>query len=131
MSGTLTNWIKTSDVVILCISLCLLGWLYQFFWLTQSAAAGDADTLLVQVMKRAPEHYSLQHDKILEIEGAKGLSMIEIHQGKARFVHSPCRNKFCILHGWLTTPGDTMACLPNQISMALLSSQNKFDALNY
>jgi hypothetical protein len=130
MPLTLTTSIKITDILILLVTLFFLGWIYYTFWFSQSQA-GDADTLIVQVMDHAPQYYSLQQQQILKVEGAQGISLIEIHQGKARFIHSTCRNKFCIFHGWLTTPGDVIACLPNQISIVLQSSHNMYDALNY
>jgi len=134
MPLTLTTSIKITDMLILLFTLFFLGWLYYTFWFSQSLA-GDSDTLIVQVMDHAPKYYSLQEslqqEQILKVRGAQGNSLIEIHQGKARFIHSTCRNKFCIFHGWLTTPGDVIACLPNQISIGLQSNRNKYDALNY
>ena len=126
----MTNPIKITDALILLTALFFLGWLYYTFWFKQPQT-GDADTLIVQVMDHAPEYHSLLRDQVLKIDGAKGSSLIEIEQRKVRFIHSPCRNKFCIFHGWLTTPGDTMACLPNQVSMSLQSALNEYDALNY
>jgi len=130
MPGTLITSIKVTDVLILIIALIFLGWNYYTFWFSQPHA-GDADTLIVQVMYHDPQYFSLQQDQILKIEGAQGNSLIEIRQYKARFIHSTCRNKFCIFHGWLTTPGDITACLPNQVSIGLQSKQNEYDALNY
>lgn len=130
MQGKQIVSINFTDALILLIALVFLGWLYYTFWFSQPAT-GEADTLIVQVMDHTPRYYSLQQDVVLKIEGAQGNSLIEINQGKARFIHSTCRNKFCIFHGWLTTPGDVIACLPNQLSLGLQSSRNEYDALNY
>jgi len=130
MRLTSTTPLKITDVLILFTTLIFLGWIYYTLWFSQPVI-GNADTLIVQVMDHAPRSYSLQQDQVLKIEGAQGLSLIEISQHKVRFIHSSCRNKFCIFYGWLTTPGDIMACLPNRVSISLQSDNTEYDALNY
>lgn len=120
--------LNAADIAILLLAVILTAWLYERFWFTNHAP-GSAETLSIQVAQQTPQKYSLKDDRIIVIEGHKGRSHIEIKQGKARFIHSVCRNQFCVFHGWLSTPGDTIACLPNRISMTLQGRLNEYDAL--
>ncbi len=59
-------------------------------------------------------------DRILEVSGALGTSLIEISHGQARMVDSPCRDKICVdVFGWLDRVGSISVCLPNQIMLEL------------
>ena len=117
-----------SDIIILCASISFTVWLYNFFWFGNEQT-GEAETLVVQYAGNTPLEYSLQEERLITIEGAIGDSIIEISQGKARFVHSSCRNQFCVFHGWLTIAGDTTACLPNRISLSLKGNLADYDAI--
>lgn len=120
--------INPADIIILLLAIMLTIWLYATFWFSNHTP-GSADILIVQVAENAPKEYSLKENRIIDIEGRIGSSLIEIKPGKARFIHSSCRNQFCVFHGWLTTPGDTTACLPNRISITLKGQLNEYDAL--
>ena len=117
-----------SDIIILCASIIFTIWLYNLFWIS-NGQNGTAETLVVQYADKPPVEYSLQEERIITIEGAVGDSIIEIKQGKARFIHSACRNQFCVFHGWVTIAGDTTACLPNRISISLKGNLTDFDAI--
>ncbi|MDX2507269.1 MAG: NusG domain II-containing protein [Gammaproteobacteria bacterium] len=120
--------LKPADIIILLFACLLSASLYYIFWFGDNRS-GVAETLQVQVADNTPREYALNKDRILDIEGAIGHSLIEIKQGKARFIRSPCRNKFCVFHGWLTTAGDSSACLPNRISISLRGKTKEYDAI--
>ncbi len=120
--------LKLADILIIILASYLCFWLYSHFLFT-SDSQGKANRVLIQINHKAPLEYPLNQNKILSIHGDKGLSLIEIKQGKARFIHSPCRNQFCVFHGWLSAPEETSACLPNRVSITLKGSLNTFDAI--
>lgn len=117
-----------ADILILVSAVFLTVWLYSVFWFDNSSY-GEADTLLVQFADNTPREYSLNEEQMIKIKGQRGLSLIEIKQGKARFIHSACRNQFCVFHGWLSVAGDTSACLPNRVSISLKGTASDYDAL--
>ncbi|MCK5664927.1 MAG: NusG domain II-containing protein [Thiotrichaceae bacterium] len=125
------NLLKPADIVILLLAITLTSWLYHFFWF-DNTQSGNADFLLIHIADKSAQYYSLNENKLIKIEGTIGESIIEIKQRKARFVHSPCRNQFCVLHGWLSHSGDITACLPNQMSISLHNStqQTQYDAIS-
>lgn len=111
-------FLKPGDIIIILLAVALTIWLYTIFWFG-STASGDAEFLMIQVADNPPQRYPLSKDRLIKINGSMGQSIIEIKQRKARFIHSPCRNKFCIIHGWLGSSGDITACLPNKMSISL------------
>ena len=122
--------LKPADGLILLFACLVTIWLYWSFW-SLNARPGDAQTLVIHIADQPAKEYPLNKDQIIDVRGALGSSLVEIRQGKARFIHSQCRNQFCVFHGWLTIPGDTTACLPNQISIRLQGKLKQFDSINY
>ena len=120
--------LNPADIIILFLACVLTIWLYAIFWFTNHTS-GAAEIVVVQVAEHGPKEYSLKTNQIIDIKGHIGQSLIEIKQGKARFIHSACRNQFCVFHGWLSTPGDTTACLPNRVSITLKGNLSEYDAL--
>lgn len=50
---------------------------------------------------------------------------IQYKPGKIRFLESGCKDKKCVDAGWLTAKNDTALCLPNRISISLISKKSK------
>lgn len=129
---------NTTDIIIICLAVFFTIWLYKLFWFEHSlynnTSSGKADFLVIQITDKPPLQYSLKKDRKINIDGYMGESIIEIKQSKVRFIHSPCRNQFCVLHGWIRHNSDIAACLPNRVSISLHSrnqqQQNQFDALS-
>lgn len=119
---------KPADILILLAALLFTGWLYTNFWF-DSKHQGQADRLLIQYADNEPQEYSLSKAQIINIDGHIGSSLIEIKQGRARFIQSSCRNQLCVFHGWLSVTGDTTACLPNRISISLQGNRSEYDAI--
>ena len=71
---------------------------------------GSSDTLYVEA-DGVEYAYSLSEDGIYSFNGPLGITEIEINNGKARVVSSPCPNGTCIKSGW----SDTLCCLPNRV----------------
>ena len=55
--------------------------------------------------------YSLSENGIYSFTGPIGITEIEIKDGKARVISSPCPNGTCMSAGW----SDVLCCLPNRI----------------
>lgn len=73
------------------------------------------ERLLVVRSPKGEFVYPLSKDAVYRIEGAIGISEIEVSDGRARFKDSPCPGKTCVMSGELSLPGAWAACLPNQV----------------
>lgn len=69
-----------------------------------------SDTLYVEA-DGAEYAYSLSRDGIYSFSGPLGTTEIEIRDGRARVVSSPCPNGTCMKAGW----SDVLCCLPNRV----------------
>lgn len=118
-----------ADRIIFGVALGALVWSYTYYWIGESLMA---DYALILVTNQTPKRVDLQHTQQISISGRLGQSIIEVSDGRIRFIASPCRNKQCIHVGWLTTTSDFVACLPNQVSIELHRFETtKFDAIAY
>lgn len=76
--------------------------------------------------------YPLDTPAELEFEGPLGTTRVQIQDGGARVVSSPCRDKICILAGRLYEGGDWTACLPNRIFLKISGNENQpVDEITY
>jgi len=110
-----------ADFVVI-VSLVIAG-LYLLVSGKTSASTVTISTTEGEVLK-----LSLNDDRLVEIEGRLGKSVIEIKDGKVRFVDSPCPHHLCMRRGWIHEGGDWVACAPNGI-MVSISGDAKFDAI--
>jgi hypothetical protein len=51
------------------------------------------------------------------VPGPLGNTLIEIHEGRARFLSSPCANQTCVAMGAVDSQGEWAACLPNKVML--------------
>ncbi|MCK5715964.1 MAG: NusG domain II-containing protein, partial [Thiomargarita sp.] len=104
-----------ADRIIVILAVSLVVWLYIHYW----GGGRTADYALILVAQKAPKQVNLQIPQLISIQGRLGESVIEVSEEGIRFITAPCRNQYCIHAGWLTKGGDFMACIPNQVSIAL------------
>lgn len=121
------RWLTFADGVVVGLATLGIAALYVALWAPQS------DGLEVEIWHAGDrlQSVSLDADHLLEIDGSLGKSRIEIKQGQARFIASPCHNKVCILSGWQQHAGDMAACLPNQLSLRIMGRDPRYDAINF
>lgn len=118
---------KRGDYLVLALALVLLPVLYFHFWNLGSRG----EQVIIRSPNSSPQSYPLQQNRRIEVEGAKGPSIIEIHDGQVRFIDSPCQNKQCVLSGWLNSSGQIAACLPNGISIQVQGRDVRYDTFNF
>jgi hypothetical protein len=116
-----------ADIFLLLVTLLLLPWLYLQFWHSD----GPATRVRVLQPNAAALTLSLQDSGNYVIEGNLGNSEIEIENGRARFLASPCNNKICLHRGWIENSGEVAACLPNGVALIAVGGKRQFDAINY
>ncbi len=88
------------------------------------AAGGGNDVLEVDADGREYA-YSLSENGLYDFEGPLGTTVIEIKDGRARIVSSPCPNGTCMKAGW----SSTLCCLPNKI-IAVSTASGDVDAIS-
>lgn len=59
--------------------------------------------------------YPLDAEETVKVHGPLGDTVVEIHDGQARVIESPCKNQVCVAAGHIHTPNQWVACLPNAV----------------
>lgn len=118
---------RPADLVVIAAAALLVG----ASWATLWHGGGPAEYLQVSIPGAPPEQHVLAKDAVLEVGGRLGTSRLEIRDGRARFVDSPCANRLCVHAGWLSRSGQVAACLPNAVVIEIGGSDREFDAISY
>ena len=128
MSQNTNSDFTLADKIVFLFGLLLVVTSYFYFWQTTPAAYATIKSPQDTVLQ-----INLDHKETYSVQGALGVSTIQVAHGKIRFTGSPCQNKFCIQHGWQQHHGDLTACLPNRVSIQLasLSKSASYDAINF
>ena len=91
-------------LIILIVALSMIVWRYYTARHGKMAVLsyGGTETLSIPLWK----------DDIYKVE-SNGLELhIEVKDGKAAFINSPCPDHTCEQFGWLEMEGDIAVCLP-------------------
>jgi hypothetical protein len=59
--------------------------------------------------------FPLDSDRTVAVPGPLGDTVVQIRQGQARVLSSPCPEKICVRSGAIARPGQWIACLPNRV----------------
>jgi hypothetical protein len=74
----------------------------------------------------------LDTDRIEEVPGPLGNTVVAIRQGQVRVLSSPCTEKICVKSGAISRPGQWIACLPNGVIVDIRgSTREKVDAYSF
>jgi len=76
---------------------------------------------LLQAVAEPPQEYTVQ--------GPLGPTVIQVRQGEARIISSPCPDKICVHMGWQRIPGQSAICLPNQVILRIEGPASPIDAV--
>ena len=108
------------DNLVLLIVSFVIGGLFAHTWQPHDSSS---KRILLQSASSTQE-LSIDQNSIHIIKSTKGNSKIEIKNGSARFVNSDCAQKICIQHGWLSHLQPVIACVPNSLSIQMISANN-------
>lgn len=122
-----TTWLRPGDYIAIVAALALLVASYAVYW------SGLSQTALAEIRVEGKHwgHLDLFVNQTVTVHGKLGDSVIEVAGGRARFIHSPCTNKLCIRQGWVHHGGETAVCLPNTVTLQILSNDPRFDVINF
>ena len=115
--------LKVSGGDKILIVLCILfnAGLFCYF----GSGMGQGSWVVIEVDQKRVARYSLSKDRITHVEGPLGLTEIEIRDGKARILRSPCTLKVCIKSGYIQYADRISVCLPNRVVVRVEGSAER------
>jgi hypothetical protein len=75
--------------------------------------------------------FPLDADRIEEVPGPLGDTVVAIRQGEVQVLSSPCAEKICVKSGAISRPGQWIACLPNRVIVDIRGKREKVDAYSF
>ena len=115
------------DRLILMLAAILVAGLYWQFW----GPSVDGTQASILVGGKYWSKVDLYENRIITVKGKNGDSVLKVENGKIRFISSACDTKLCVHRGWIKHTGEIIACVPNTVSVRILGSDPRFDAMNF
>jgi len=81
----------------------------------------------LRVVVRGPDKtwiFPLEAEERISVAGPLGETVVEISEGRAAIVSSPCNGQTCVAAGELSRNGQWAACLPNRVSILIEGAQD-------
>ena len=75
----------------------------------------QGDWVVIEVDAKRVARFPLTTDHVAHLQGPLGTTAVEIKNGRARIVRSPCKLKVCIKSGYIQYADRLSACLPNKV----------------
>ena len=130
----MTVYDKILIISILIISLSFIIFPVFKNWIVYSDSETDESTkkyIVIQHKNKIIQRVSLdssfnEEPMIFKVKGDIGISKIEIYNGRVRIKKAPEKDpmKVCEKTGWISTPGPSIICVPNQITVWIEATQN-------
>jgi hypothetical protein len=102
--------LKPLDVVIALLAAGAVA-----FAAVAAYAPGSGQTSAVIKGRSGEWVYPLSPDRQIKVAGPLGDTIVVIEHKTLRIVDSPCPNNTCIAAGSIDSPGQWLACLPNDV----------------
>jgi hypothetical protein len=112
------KWFSKSDIwmIVVFIFLAVLIYAaYHFFF-----GAQDNEYAEIHVDGRVVMRVALQLDTVFSVPSYENVQFTVAH-GSIAFTRSNCPDKICIQSGYLQHAGQMAACLPNRMSLRIVS----------
>ena len=108
-------FVTKKDIAVLAV-LLIAGLAALGVRALNSPEAATAQILLDGV---AVKTVRLDQDQIFEVPGRPQVQL-EVSEGRCAFIRSDCPDHICVKSGFLGTPGESAACLPNRVALRIL-----------
>ena len=111
---------RADKILIACLFALNL---FLFAQIGFSKKAGS--WVVIEVDHKEVERLPLSQNRIVHVTGPIGETEVEIKDGKARVVKSPCNKKLCIKSGYIQYADRFAACLPNRVVVRVLGGAHR------
>ncbi|MFP5402576.1 MAG: NusG domain II-containing protein [Gammaproteobacteria bacterium] len=129
MSFDAARWralLRPGDVLLVVAGLAVCVYAVVALW-----RGGAPDGAVVRAGGRVVAEVDLSRERLIEVSGPLGVTVIEIRPGRARVASDPGPRQYCVRQGWLTQAGAVAICAPNEVSLSLTGRAADYDSLNY
>lgn len=86
-----------------------------FLLFRMGSVFAPGDRVVIEVDQKVVYRIPLSSNRVIHVQGRLGTTDVEISDGRARILHSPCKNKICIKSGYIRYADRLLACIPNRV----------------
>ena len=111
--------------------LCLIGGILLAGCLILLLAlflSKKGDFVQVKVSGEVVETYPLSRNGSYEIAGVTGKNLLIIQDGEAWIKNASCPDKLCVKMGHISKSGQSVICLPNEITIEIITEEDNKSA---
>jgi hypothetical protein len=120
-----TPLLKAGDYAVLATAgITCIAW-------TLALLGGEASRAVIRSGGKVVAEVALSKNQELKVDGPLGPAIVEVLDGRVRVASDPSPRQLCVRQGWLQRAGDAAICLPNQITVELVSRTSRYDSLAY
>jgi hypothetical protein len=106
--------LKLCDIFIVAFLVCVTGGIAFMVY------AGQHGEAYAHIKSGQDElFYALATQRLVNVNGPLGTTVVQIEDGFLQVLSSPCPEKICVKSGKIHTPGEWIACLPNQVLITI------------
>ncbi|MDD6275651.1 MAG: NusG domain II-containing protein [Clostridia bacterium] len=118
--------IRKTDIIVICVILLAAVLLFIPGIIKRN------EKPVAQIYVDGSLKHEVKLDEVTDkIEFEENGTLIIAENSKIRFETSNCKDKICVNSGWISSPAQTAACIPNKVVIVISGSQNQIDALTY
>jgi hypothetical protein len=111
--------LKPLDFLVIGISLALTG----FSAFTVYSQPQASDQVVIQGSGKTWV-YPIDAEETIAVPGPLGETIVKIHDHQAYVTFSPCDNQTCVAAGHVSSDGEWVACLPNNVFIIIEGTDN-------
>jgi hypothetical protein len=89
---------------------------------------GNAGRYVTVISPAGTRTVGLAEDQTFTVDGKDGAVTIEVKNGTAAIMESPCQRKLCVQQGYISRVGQSVVCLPEGIKLEISDSAETYDA---
>jgi hypothetical protein len=117
------------DVAVAAAVLAAAGVLAAWSWtggarLVANGAGDGGDAGLYAVVQNTAGYYAalpLDRDALVQVTGDLGTNTVQVEDGRVRVVEADCANQVCVSAGWANEVGQTVVCLPHELTVQVVA----------
>lgn len=114
------NIILLRDIAVILVFILLAG---GIFFIVKNNSK-ESSCAVIKKDGKVIETISLDKDcENFTVDGADNMSFT-VRNGKIAVFHSDCPDKICIKTGFISKKGEMAVCLPNRVSVEIVSSDD-------
>lgn len=118
------------DVILIALIVLLSTASIPGLTMGSREQASGSEVARISLGGKLQQEINLYEETTVNLPG--GIMQIEVKAGKMRVARSDCPKQICVNMGWIETPGQVLACVPNKVLVEIESADPPFlDAVVY